>query len=336
MPPPPTILTNMAFWQSPEWLDRTDSIYPLSLNRGDPAFMPWWKEAWTLYRRSRGYDLVHTMGIRESFAYAFLCWITGRPSRQIMTEVFIDTPRPGHPLWMIKTWLYRQLAKRAIGFITNSTSEIQTNAERFQLPEHRFRYVPLNATVDSPEYQPAPQGHLFCAGRTLRDYPTLARVIEMTTQPWVVVAGKNDLADTTFPDRVTIYREIDREAYLSLLKKASIVILPLLPTERATGQVVVLEAMGFGKPVITTQAPGTLDLIEHGVNGYLAEPGDAATMTAQIQHLLDHPDEAEAVGRKALHDVRERHGVQHHARKRIETLEALWQAAGCPRGSPGK
>jgi glycosyltransferase involved in cell wall biosynthesis len=317
------ILTNMAFWQSPEWLERTDSIYPLTPGGGDPDFLPWWREAWTLYRRRRGYDVVLTMGIRESIAYAFLCWITGAAPRQIMTEIFIDSPAHGNVLWRMKTALYRRLARRAIGIITNSTAEIATNAARFDLPHERFRYVPLNTTIEHPEYLPAPDGYLFCAGRTLRDYATLRRVIEATDLPWHIVAGADDLRDAPLPDRVTVHREIDRSRYLDLLRGARLVVLPLLPTERATGQVVVLEAMSYGKPVLTTRAPGTIDLIRDGETGRLIAPGAAGAMIAATDLLLADPIEAERIGRAGFTTVLHHHATPTHSEARLAAISAL-------------
>ncbi len=321
----PTILTNMAFWQNPEWLARTTSIYPLTPGGGDPAFLPWWKEAWILFRRRAAYDVVLTMGVRESFAYAFLCWITGRPSRQIMTEVFIDAPAHDSATWRAKTWLYRKLARTALGFITNSTAEIGTNAQRFQVPRERFRYVPLNTTIDEPRMVDAPDGYLFCAGRTLRDYATLRTVIDATDLPWHIVGGSRDLEGASLPARVTVHREIQRDAYLDLLRGARLVVLPLLPTERATGQVVLLEAMSYGKTVITTRAPGTVDLVRHGENGFLTEPGDAAAMTALLHQLLRDPAACTRIGQQALRDVETHHATTAHAGLRLQAIAELWR-----------
>jgi len=317
----PRILTNMAFWQSPEWLARTDSIYQLDPAGGDPAFMPWWKEALILYYRQSRYDMIHTMGVRTSFAYAFLCWITGKDARQVMTEVFIDAPRKESPAWRVKTWFYRKLARRALGIITNSSAEMETIARRFGLPGGRLRYVPLNTTIANPEAISCPDGHLFCAGRTLRDYPVLLAVMEATGQPWHVVAGQADLNGMALPAHVTLHRELDREHYLSLLRGARIVVLPLLPTERATGQVVLLEAMSYGKPVITSRAPGTMDIIRDGENGFLLEPGDANGIIRRLGELLDNPERCRQVGLQALEDIMTRHTVEIQTRQRLHALE---------------
>lgn len=321
----PRILTNMAYWQSPAWTARTTSIYPVT--GGDPDFLPWWKEAWRLFTRRRNFDVILTMGIRESFAYALLCRLTGRAPRQIMCEVFIDQPQPHRLAWRIKTALYRWLARDVTGMITNSTAEIETNARRFQLPATRFRYVPLSSTIDHPEYDPQPDGYLLCAGRTLRDYDTLTRIMLASKQPWHVVAGHDDLRNATLPAHITVYREIARRDYINILRGARIVVLPLLETGRSTGQVVLLEAMSYGKPVITTRSPGTIDLVRDGENGFLVAPGDHAAASKIIDKLIADPARCERIGRQALADIQAHHSHAMHTKLRLAAVEELWRAA---------
>ncbi len=313
----------MAFWQSPEWMNRTDSIYALDPAQGDPDFLPWWREAWRLFRRAGGYDVVLTMGIRESFAYALLCRLAFRRSKQIMSEVFIDQPQTGRLAWRIKTAIYRNLARHAIGFITNSNAEIITNAERFRLSRERFRYVPLCTTIDDPHDHPAPDGYLFCAGRTLRDYVTLTDIMLATGERWHVVAGHGDLAGIELPERITVHREIDRSRYLQLLRGARMVVLPLLDTLRSTGQVVLLEAMAYGKPCITTRAPGTIDLVRNDHNGWLIEPGDARGAIALVHELLSNPGRCRRVGQQGLQDILHHYSVAEHTRLRLAAIREL-------------
>jgi glycogen(starch) synthase len=138
------------------------------------------------------------------------------------------------------------------------------------------------------------------------------------------VVGSSDLQDTPLPERITIHREINRARYLELLRGARIVVLPLLPTERATGQVVLLEAMSYGKPVITTRAPGTIDIVQHGINGFLVEPGDVNAINQLLDELIRDPEACARIGQQALSDVQRHHTTHTHTKERLNAITSLW------------
>ncbi len=320
------ILTNMAFWQSETWMRAVDSIYDLS-GRRDPDFMPWWREALALWRRAPRYEVVVTMGVRESMAYGLLCLFTGRAANQIMCEVFIDAPRAG-PGWRIKNRLYGMVARRAMGMLTNSSAEVETVAHRYRLDRARVRYVPLNTNIAEPRMETADDGYVLSAGRTLRDYPTLLEAARRIPEiPIVVICGSGDFQGLEIPPSVKILREISREQYLDYLRRCRLVALPLLDTERATGQVVMLEAMAMGKAVITTRSPGTVDHIVHGETGLLVEPGDAAGLAGEIARLWREAGDRHRIGTAAVHAMRESGSAERHARLKLEAVAALARSA---------
>ena len=320
----PRILTNVAFWQSQTWRAAVDSIYDLSAPR-DPDPLSWWREVRTLWWRSFRYDAVITEGVRTSMGFALLGLLTRRRVSQIMTEVFIDEPRPDELAWRIKTWVHGLLAHRAAGIITNSSVETVTIANRYGLPPNRLRFVPLTTTIADPHISEHDEGYVFCGGRTLRDYTTLVMAARHIAAPVVVVCGQHDLEYVTLPlpANVTVHREVPRERYLDLLSRCRVVALPLLPTERATGQVVMLEAMALGKPVVTTSSPGTIDTIRHGENGFLIEEEDPAALTHQVNALLRDHDLARRIGTQAVADMRAQGSVEGHAKAKLVAIKAL-------------
>ncbi len=76
------------------------------------------------------------------------------------------------------------------------------------------------------------------------------------------------------------------EDVLPLLKKMDLFVLPSLWEGFPT---VVLESMACGVPVIATDIPGTRELIQSGVTGWLVPPGDPQALAEAILEALKKP-----------------------------------------------
>ncbi len=69
---------------------------------------------------------------------------------------------------------------------------------------------------------------------------------------------------------------------------------------------VISEAMSQGTPVIATYNSAGPDLIEHGKNGWLIEPGSISELEAVIAKLIDNPDLIKKTGIEARETARMR------------------------------
>ncbi len=87
---------------------------------------------------------------------------------------------------------------------------------------------------------------------------------------------------------------------------------------------VIIEGMAAGTPVVASNAGGAPEIIEDGVNGLLAPPGDADALAAALARLLtDAPLRLRLIenGRRA---VEERYTVQRH----VEAVTAFYEMMG--------
>jgi glycosyltransferase involved in cell wall biosynthesis len=62
---------------------------------------------------------------------------------------------------------------------------------------------------------------------------------------------------------------------------------------------VILEAMQCGRPVISTDHGVIRDILDHNQTGIVVPPRSVADLVKEITNLLDHPDVAEELGRRA-------------------------------------
>ena len=317
---PPSILTNMAFRQSQCW---QNAVVSICHEDEDPDHLSVCRQVFRLLQKRARVDSVVTMGPRPSLAYGLLCGILRIPSKQIMTEVFLDEPKPQSLVWRIKTACFRWISKRSIGILTNSSAEVKFIARRFGIPENKLRFVPMYTTIEHPELSPHNEGYVLSIGRTARDLDTLLLAAPHFRAPLVLVVGKHDPLPEKLPSNIRVFRDISLEECHEKIRRAAVVVVPLLPAERSTGQVVLFEAMALGKPVVATRVTGTQDYIRDGVNGLMAEPGDAESLANAVNRLLQDKNLVCKLTQAAFQDCQTTLHVEHHAKLKLSAIAEL-------------
>lgn len=111
------------------------------------------------------------------------------------------------------------------------------------------------------------------------------------------------------PERANIeylVREKGLDQYVCFLGKQDAVYeklgvcdLFLLPSQLESFGLAALEAMACEVPVIATNVGGLPEVIRSGEDGYLLEPGDVEGMARCALQLLEAPEQARAMGRRA-------------------------------------
>lgn len=72
---------------------------------------------------------------------------------------------------------------------------------------------------------------------------------------------------------------------------------------------VVLEAMAMARPIITTDAPGCRETVQHGVNGFLINIRDSTALVNVMARMIEEPQILESMGRKSREIAEERFNV---------------------------
>ena len=97
-------------------------------------------------------------------------------------------------------------------------------------------------------------------------------------------------------DRVRFYGEVSEQALRGFYRACDIFV---APSRFESFGLILLEAMMFAKPVVACRAGGMAEIIEHGIGGLLAEPGDVATLTEWLLKLLADPQLRAQLGQAA-------------------------------------
>lgn len=80
------------------------------------------------------------------------------------------------------------------------------------------------------------------------------------------------------------------------LRQASVVTLPSYYREGVPKTLI--EAASCGRAIVTTDAPGCREIVQHGVNGLLVRPKDPDDLASALSTLLDQPDLLAEMGKE--------------------------------------
>ncbi|WP_051350331.1 glycosyltransferase family 4 protein [Dyadobacter alkalitolerans] len=73
-----------------------------------------------------------------------------------------------------------------------------------------------------------------------------------------------------------------------------------LPSYNEGLPIAILEAMSYGKPILTTHVGGIPEVVKDGINGYVITPGDKVAMEAGVDKLINNKSLQELMGRQSL------------------------------------
>ena len=149
----------------------------------------------------------------------------------------------------------------------------------------------------------------------VKDYETLLRAfaaLDIGFRPRLLIAGDGPLHETLTKEvhrlgldsRVTLLGT--RQDVDELLDLADAFVM----SSRSEGMPnALMEAMAAGKPVVATKVGGVEELITHGREGYLVEPGRPAGLVHAMRRIMVFPiDRQKKLGRNARTRVLREHG----------------------------
>ena len=126
-------------------------------------------------------------------------------------------------------------------------------------------------------------------------------------------------------ERVEFMGWSSRETVVGELSRACAGLLLLHPTPQyaASYPVKLFEYMAAGLPVIASDFPLWREILEQARCGVLVDPQDPQAIADAMQWILDHPEEAAAMGRRGRAAVEDRYNWEAESEKLIALYERL-------------
>ena len=130
-------------------------------------------------------------------------------------------------------------------------------------------------------------------GDSLEEYKALAESLQLQD-------------DVTFPGWVK------GEEKVKLYQKADFIAVPSIVDIQPLG---ILDAFGWGKVVLSSDAIGPLQICEHKKNAWVAKAGDAEDLANGIEYLVNHPEVALQLATQAKKEAMDRYCFEQIARE---------------------
>lgn len=199
-------------------------------------------------------------------------------------------------------------------FICFSKEECSYYADTFGVDVDKFVYVPLGK--GAPEMRDTgDDGYIFSTGRSNRDYDFLVSALKGTNYRCVIAC---DSYKAKCPANVSVLTSCHDDDMLRQMAHCHCVAIPLKDLRISAGQLVALQAMSMGKPVVCTSSDGIKDYVENGVTGLLVN-NDKESWMAALQQLYA-PDGCHAEMSKNAGDIYRRTFTEEAMYRRISNV----------------
>jgi glycosyltransferase involved in cell wall biosynthesis len=204
-------------------------------------------------------------------------------------------------------------------FITPSNFLKQKLVEHGRLKECQIEVLPNYADVRmiEPCYEPGNYGLFVGRLEPLKGVATLLKACEQVPDFEVRLAGRGPMLEQGLEFAKS--KGLSKIKFLGfqtgsdlqlLFRDCRFVVLPSECYENCP--MVVLEAFAAGKPVIASRIGGIPELVDHGEDGLLFEPGNSEELAKCMRMLIDNKALAEEMGRKGRAKAEAKFSLEYH------------------------
>lgn len=268
-----------------------------------------------LKKHGQAYDIIHGHGrsgawIPQSLSEKVACISTFHGLIQIENEKTRGQQAYNTDSWLHERWarwLENRILRMAKTVIFISRQMKQSVEEYYGTHQGEFAIIPNG--IDDDDSAPYLNGYqasrlLVFVGRLdpIKGlFPLLTAMKGVNPAVKLVLVGDGParteieqiIAEQGLESRVILTGSQDKEAVNQWINKSFALI---LPSFYETQGIVLMEANILGKPVLTSDIGGTTELVKHGYNGLVFQPGSVSEMARAINSLYNQPELARKMG----------------------------------------
>lgn len=143
--------------------------------------------------------------------------------------------------------------------------------------------------------------------------------------PFHPASLEDDVRSMAGSERTRLLGWVNRRQVGDVLSRARIGLVTLHPTPKYLDSypTKLFEYMSAGIPVVASDFPVWRPFVEEARCGLLVDPMDPGAIREAVQWLLEHPEEAEAMGRRGREAVLERYNWEQEAPKLVTFYDQL-------------
>lgn len=276
-----------------------NEIKKISLKKGLPRPIARVYHVLDLYFKSFKADVI--LGNRRTVLLLGLAYHLYKPKRiSLLGYEIIFNFKDNFKNKLVK-FIWRIAVHKIDRMVVMTQNEPKFLSKVFNTTPKKFRTIPFY--TEGGDFEgPKENGYVFAAGRMERDFETLIYALSGTDYPAIIVADQSqkEKLEKIKPKNVEIFYNIPREKYLQLLKGSKMVVVPLYEGAASRGQVVILEAMKYGKPVISTKVNGTVDYLQHTKDGWFVEPANPESLRDLLNTYFEDHEVLSKIGKRAF------------------------------------
>lgn len=214
--------------------------------------------------------------------------------------------------------LEKKLIKNS-SMVTAVSSTVSKNLEDYGLKAEDIKlvYNGVDQDIFFPSGKKPEEKYILYTGRIsygkglLELIDCAKEVCEIRDDVSFVLAGdgpllsnlKKKVTDLNLQNRIKFLGQVNRRKIVNLYQNATIFAFPSY-YEGLPGSL--LEAMACQLPIVATEVPGNIELIEHNKNGIFIPPKNASAISKAILDLLDDPDKRDKLGKNARKTIEDK------------------------------